>query len=235
MEKYLKEYQNINEKFSGIISESLTGKNLQMHAKASRFVEDYKQWIDFLEDSYEVVIYKEALSEYQSMLLFWCMGLYKHAFISLRSYFEATMFGIQLSTNELNFRLWKSETLDLYWSQIMDDNEGIFSKKFVQAFEPLFADEAYGMKEIAKRVYRECSEFIHNNYGATSLLPKATQFNQAIFELLADKVESINQVIIFALTMRYVEDIIERDKLSEFEEVIMDEIGYLGCAQEIYN
>ena len=41
--------------------------------------------------------------------------------------------------------------------------------------------------------------------------------------------------IIFALTMRYVEDIIERDKLSEFEEVIMDEIGYLGCAQEIYN
>ena len=156
MEKYLKEYQNINEKFSGIISESLTGKNLQMHAKASRFVEDYKQWIDFLEDSYEVVIYKEALAEYQSMLLFWCMGLYKHAFISLRSYFEATMFGIQLSTNELNFRLWKSETLDLYWSQIMDDNEGIFSKKFVQAFEPLFADEAYGMKEIAKRVYREC-------------------------------------------------------------------------------
>ena len=223
MEKYLKEYQNINEKFSGIISESLTGKNLQMHAKASRFVEDYKQWIDFLEDSYEVVIYKEALAEYQSMLLFWCMGLYKHAFISLRSYFEATMFGIQLSTNELNFRLWKSETLDL------------FSKKFVQAFEPLFTDEAYGMKEIAKKVYRECSEFIHNNYGATSVLPKATQFDQAIFELLADKVESINQVIIFALTMRYVEDIIERDKLSEFEEVIMDEIGYLGCAQEIYN
>ena len=224
MEKYLKEYQNINEKFSGIISESLTGKNLQMHAKASRFVEDYKQWIDFLEDSYEVVIYKEALAEYQSMLLFWCMGLYKQAFISLRSYFEATMFGIQLSTNELNFRLWKSETLDLYWSQIMDDNEGIFSKKFVQAFEPLFTDEAYGMKEI-----------IHNNYGATSLLPKATQFDQAIFELLADKVESINQVIVFALTMRYVEDIIEKDKLSEFEEVIMDEIGYLGCAQEIYN
>ena len=234
-EKYLKEYQNINEKFSGIISESLAGKNLQMHAKASRFVEDYKQWIDFLEDSYEVVIYKEALAEYQSMLLFWCMGLYKHAFISLRSYFEATMFGIQLSTNEFNFRLWKSETLDLYWSQIMDDNEGIFSKKFVQAFEPLFADEAYGMKEIAKKVYRECSEFIHNNYGATSLLPKATQFDQVIFELLADKVESINQVIVFAFTMRYVENIIEKDKLSEFEEVIMDEIGYLGCAQEIYN
>lgn len=114
-------------------------------------------------------------------------------------------------------------------------NEGIFSKKFVQAFEPLFADEAYGMKEIAKKVYRECSEFIHNNYGATSLLPKATQFDQVIFELLADKVESINQVIVFAFTMRYVENIIEKDKLSEFEEVIMDEIGYLGCAQEIYN
>ena len=218
----MQEYQNINGEFASIISKSLEADNLQVHAKAASFMDDFQQWIELLSDSYEVILYKEALSEYRSMLLFWCMGLYKHAFISLRSYFEATLFGVQLSTNELNFRLWKSESLDLYWSQITNENEGIFSK------------EAPYMRKIAVEVYRECSEFIHNNYGATTRLPKATQFDQEIFNLIGDKVESINQVIMFALTMRYMELIRRKEKVSNFEEPIMDSIGYLTCVQEIY-
>ena len=227
MQEYINEYQNINGEFAKIISKSLESDNLQTHAKAASFMDDFQQWIDLLSDSYEVVLYKEALSEYRSMLLFWCMGLYKHAFISLRSYFEATLFGVQLSANELNFRLWKSEALDLYWSQITNENDGIFES-------PLFCKEALYMRKIAVEVYRECSEFIHNNYGATTRLPKATQFNQEIFNLLGDKVESINQVIMFVMTMRYMELIRKKEEISNFEEPIMDLIGYLTCVQEIY-
>lgn len=181
MQEYVNEYQNINGEFAKIISKSLESDNLQVHAKAASFIDDFQQWIDLLSDSYEGVLYKEALSEYRSMLLFWSMGLYKHAFISLRSYFEATLFGVQLSANELNFRLWKSESLDLYWSQITNENDGIFAAKFVNAFNPLFCKEAFYMRKIAVGVYRECSEFIHNNYGATTRLPKATQFDQEIY------------------------------------------------------
>ena len=234
MQEYVNEYQNINGEFAKIISKSLESDNLQVHAKAASFIDDFQQWIDLLSDSYEGVLYKEALSEYRSMLLFWSMGLYKHAFISLRSYFEATLFGVQLSANELNFRLWKSESLDLYWSQITNENDGIFEAKFVNAFNPLFCKEAFYMRKIAVGVYRECSEFIHNNYGATTRLPKATQFDQEIFNLLGDKVESINQVIMFVLTMRYMELIRKKEKVSNFEEPIMDSIGYLTCVQEIY-
>lgn len=234
MQEYINEYQSINGEFAKIISKSLESDNLQTHAKAASFIDDFQQWIDLLSDSYEVALYKEALSEYRSMLLFWCMGLYKHAFISLRSYFEATLFGVQLSANELNFRLWKSESLDLYWSQITNENDGIFASKFVGAFAPLFCKEALYMRKIAVEVYRECSEFIHNNYGATTRLPKATQFDQKIFNLLGDKVESINQVIMFVLTMRYMELIRKKEEVSNFEEPIMDSIGYLTCVQEIY-
>lgn len=234
MQEYVNEYKNINSGFANIISESLKTDNVQVHAKAASFIDDFQQWIELLEDSYEVILYKEALSEYRSMLLFWCMGLYKHAFISLRSYFEATLFGVQLSANEWKFRLWKNGSLDLYWSQITNENDGIFSSKFVDAFSPLFCKEATGMRRIAIEVYRECSEFIHNNYGATTSLPDATQFDQKIFSLIADKVESINQVIIFVLTMRYMERIQGEEKISDFEGPIMDSIGYLTCVQEIY-
>ena len=101
MQEYIDEYQIINHNFSQIISESLKGENLQVHAKAASFIDDFQLWLELLSDSYELVLYKEALSEYRTMLLFWCMGLYKHAFISLRNYFEAILFGVQLSTNEL--------------------------------------------------------------------------------------------------------------------------------------
>lgn len=234
MQEYIDEYQNINHNFSKIISESLKDDNLRVHAKAASFIDDFLQWLDLLTDSYEVVLYKEALSEYRTMLLFWCMGLYKHAFISLRNYFEAILFGVQLSANELNYRLWKNESLDLYWSQITNENDGVFSNKFVGAFSPLFCEEAPGMRKIAVEAYRECSEFIHNNYGATSSLPNATQFDQKVFSLIGDKVESINQVIMYVLTMRYMEVIRKKEKVSDFEETIMDAIGYLACVQEIY-
>ena len=234
MQKYISQYSNINDEFAKIISKSLESENLQVHARAASFLDDFQQWIDLLLDRYEVVLYKEAVSEYRSMLLFWCMGLYKYAFMSLRSYFEAVLFGVQLSANELDFRLWKSESLDLYWSRIINEDDGIFANKFVGAFDPLFCKEALYMRKIAVEVYRECSEFIHNNYGAAIRLPKATQFDPKIFDLLRDKVESINQVIMFVLTMRYMELVREKDKVSNFEEPIMDSIGYLTCIQEIY-
>ena len=44
----------------------------------------------------------------------------------------------------------------------------------------------------------------------------------------------MNQVIMFVLTMRYMEKIREKEKVSDFEEPIMDSIGYLACVQEIY-
>ena len=78
MQEYINEYQNINGEFASIISKSLEADNLQVHAKAASFMDDFQQWIELLSDSYEVILYKEALSEYRSMLLFWCMGLYKH-------------------------------------------------------------------------------------------------------------------------------------------------------------
>lgn len=68
MNKYLEQYQSINRQFEKIINESLQGSNLRMHAKASAFIDDYETWISLIVDSYEVRIYREALSEYKAML-----------------------------------------------------------------------------------------------------------------------------------------------------------------------
>jgi TusA-related sulfurtransferase len=70
IQKHTSQYTNINNEFAEIISKSLESENLQVHAKAASFLDDFQQWIDLLLDRYEVVLYKEAVSEYRSMLLF---------------------------------------------------------------------------------------------------------------------------------------------------------------------
>lgn len=234
MNKYLEQYQSINRQFEKIINESLQGSNLRMHAKASAFIDDYETWISLIVDSYEVRIYREALSEYKAMLLFWNMGLYKYSFMALRGYFELTLFGVRLSTNELDFRLWKQSELDLYWSQIVDTDNGIFSSKFIKAFQPAFVETGKTMLNIAKSVYRECSEYIHSNYNTSDFLPEKTVFEQGVFENVANKVETVNQVIRFVFTVRYLEEIINKGKILDFENCIMDNIGFIPCISEIY-
>lgn len=234
MKDYLNQYKVINKQFSSIIEESLKNKNLQVHAKVANFIEDYETWVSLINNAYEVTIYKEALSEYKAMLLFWNMGLYKYSFMALRGYFELTLFGIQLSSNELNFRLWKQSELDLYWSQIMDEENGIFSKQFIKAFQPSFVDDAKSIRQLAKSVYRECSEYIHSNYNTTNFLPEKTCFDQEVFELIGNKVETINQIITFVFCVRYLELVNKSCKLIDFENCIMDSIGFLPCIREIY-
>ncbi len=234
MEEYLKQYQNINKQFGEIIGESLQGANLRTHAKAASFIEDFEAWMMLVNDSYENCIYKEALSQYKAMLLFWNMGLYKYSFMALRGYFELTLLGIQLSTSELNYRLWKQSEMDLYWSQIVDPDNGIFSVKFIKAFQPSFIENGKSMLAIAKNVYRECSEYIHSNYNTVGFLPETTRFAQDVFDNIASKVETINQVISFMFTVRYLEKLIRDGKLAEYENCIMDNIGFVPCISEVY-
>ncbi len=235
MDKYIEQYQDINKQFGRIICESLQGKNLRIHAKAAAFAKDYEAWINLNDNSYEVDIYKEALEQYKTMLLFWNMGLYRYSFMALRGYFELTLFGVQLSTNELNYRLWKQSGLDLYWSQIISGDNGIFSVNFIKAYQPSFAEYSTTILGMAKNVYRECSEYIHSNYNTVVFLPEDTVFSQDVFDSIASKVETINIIITFVFTVRYLEKLISNNKLEEYENCIMDNIGYIPCISEIFN
>lgn len=54
------------------------------------------------------------------------------------------------------------------------------------------------------------------------------------FDCIASKVETINQVISFMFTVRYLEKLICENKLEEYENCIMDNIGFIPCISEVY-
>lgn len=88
MQEYINEYQNINGEFASIISKSLEADNLQVHAKAASFMDDFQQWIELLSDSYEVILYKEAFC--LSIVLCFCFGVWGYINMLL-FHFEAIL------------------------------------------------------------------------------------------------------------------------------------------------
>lgn len=220
------QYTNICNELSQIVQNSLNDSNAQNHAKASCFLNDVMKVLSSLDKRYEFTIYQEALNEYRNCLLFWSTGLYKHAYMALRSYFELFLFGIKLSHNEFEFRLWKNGNKDLYWSEITDDDNGIFSSIYIKSFciELIEYNNQYG--NLAKTCYRVCSEYIHNNYNRF-IGDKPIEFNQDEFDNISTLIKSINNIICFQFFVRYWDWVSATGSVHIIEDMICDNIGFI--------
>jgi len=235
MSDYSSYYLSLNDNFKDIISECLNEKNIPMHAKASSFLKDFKNWIEIIEDfSFETCIYNEAFQEYNSMILFWTMGLYKHAYFALRSCIELLSFGIFLSTNELNYRLWKQGQFDISWAAIVDENSGVYSKNFIKCFAPNFSSTNSAFLRLSKNLYRECSEYVHSNFNIIVTLPESFMFDQKTFEDLGKKAEIATQIITYLFLIRYNEKLDSVSKIK-LENTIIENLSWLPEAHEFYN
>ncbi len=219
MTDYRDTYIEINNQFKEIITQSLTDAgNYKKHAEIASFFDDYKRFIGLCKNEEIEVIFNEANAEYRTMLLFYCMGLYKNAYMSLRGYFELTLFGILISTSDFAFRKWKNDKKDVRWCEITGE-DGIFSTDFVEIYNNKLVSYSEEMKEDAKHLYRTCSEYIHSGYQV-SVLDEKTVFNQEIFDQIYTNVKSINRIISYAFSVRYGEKMLKSENKDYYASII---------------
>ena len=102
-------YLKINHNLQENIQASLSSSHYTLFANANAFIDDYGLWQKWIAEKYGIEIFSLALSEYETALLFAVQSLYKQAFSSLRAYLEHTLFGIQLTTNLLQYLNWKQD------------------------------------------------------------------------------------------------------------------------------
>ncbi len=226
MDEYLDYYLQVNKQFGLIIEKSLENENISKHAKVASFLEDYFTLKQMASDEIDV-IFSEAYAEYRTMLLFMCMGLYKNAYMSLRGYFELTLFGISVSVSDISFRKWKIEKLDIIWRNIIDSDAGIFSIDFIETYYPELIEYGKEMTEEAKCYYRICSEFIHSGYKV-AILDEKTEFNQEYFDRICEVIQAINKIITFAFVVRYGDEIShseDKDRINTIIDEYIPEIN----------
>lgn len=210
--KIEEQYNKIGESVSGILGSSLANPDLELLASNHSFVIDFDIWLDILKDRPEHSIFKNAIKEYQISILNNCLGLYQQAFMGLRFFLERSLVAIQFSANEIELNLWKIGERDTYWTELMNEEKGIFSTRFCKAFFPEIKEEITHFKAITKKVYRECSEYVHGNNSVIDKIPDSLEYSKDLFEEWNTKADTIKRIILFTLCLRYLKFLKDDDR-----------------------
>lgn len=227
-------YIGIHSQCQDILTETFKEGLAGIHSKSHNYIGDLSLWIAVLEQRPEVILLKSALKEYQFGLIAVTLGLYRQAFMALRLFVEQSFAAVHFSGNEFQLRLWMQGQQDIFWQSLIDHDNGIFSKKFVGAFNPQLVEESFVYREMARTVYRECSEFSHGNFITQVTLPEKLEFSKDIFEGWHDKAETACLVVMFGLCVRYL-CFFDAGQRTSVESSIMEHLGYVSTIRAFYD
>ena len=228
----IEQYKAIGATTMEILDKSLQDEDIDLLSSNHSFIFDFSLWLDVLRDRPEISILQNAIKEYQMSILSNNMGLYQQAFMGLRFFLERTLVAILFSANEMELSLWKLGERDTYWSELMDEEKGIFSSKFCRAFFPELKDEIIHFKVVTKKVYRECSEYVHGNQSIFNKIPNDLGYSVEVFHEWNSKADTIKRVILFAFCLRYLKSL-QNENISKVETSLSEEFKTITPIIEI--
>ncbi|MCQ2049467.1 MAG: hypothetical protein MJZ22_00425 [Candidatus Saccharibacteria bacterium] len=200
-------------------------------SKCFTFCEDFREWINCCPNFADIPLVKDAEIECENSIILCSMGFYKEAITALRQFFEHTLFSIFLSTNDYKYRLWLLGQYDMSWATITDDNDGLFSKRFVKAYAHSADDDTnVQLLHLSKTVYRECSEFVHGNFCKISMRSQNLKFSQECLEKFLSYFCNAQYVVCLTMFIRFNDIFKDNSVLTALEPILAE---YLGTQQEI--
>lgn len=218
-------YLNIHESLHKNMKKTFSSSYYIQITSANAFIDDFALWVKWIGEKYGIEIFELAISEYRTSILFCLQSLYKQAFTALRACLEHTMFGIQLSTNLYAYLSWKKSKKDVYWSEITNVDNGPFSQNYFSLFFPELHSSSQLILDLAKRVYRECSEYTHGNYTIWKSTNAQGMYDEELLKKFLDNLESVKYIIEFSLFIRFIKEI-PSDEISIFEPQINEHLGH---------
>lgn len=227
-------YDELYADMGRILGTSLSGGYGVLQNRSHTRAEDFQVWMEVLGGRPEIELLDSAFREYQFGLAALATGVYRQAFGALRGFVEGSLGAVYLSAKEVYLRLWLKGKRDLFWGNVTDENKGIYSNDFVQAFCDDIRKEVKHCRAMAVKVYRETSEYIHGNPSAQRALPKKLIFVPEAYEAWHEKAEAAIYVVHFSLFMRYGE-LLSDEEIGKLESVLSGNLGHLTAVQRRLN
>lgn len=201
------------------------GKLSKLHQEAHVRLTEMETLYDAVSSRRERSFYSLAAQLFADGLCQLASANYRLAFYCLRGFLELTSAGVRNSAFELDLREWAAGRRDISWTAIVSEDSGCYSKPFIRSFAPGMEADAPHYLALAKRAYRECSEYVHGNpssHGLTHAID-ATRAEQW-FELC----EVACAASMFAFVARYLEDLVN-DPACQLEvfSIVSSEFGHI--------
>lgn len=219
-------YRQLNTKCGEILEASLADGRERSLAAAHLCVHEFETWHASLEPRLECYLVNSTGRELQYALLSVVQGHYGHAFKSLRLVLELGLQAVYLSSNAVAVREWLASKKDTNWNEILSDENGVFSARFVGVFCADLLPHRNAYNNLAKALYRECSECVHGNVQKHIGFPKYLSFNGATLDLWHRKLQHVVLVIQFAFFLRYFDELTLAQQRA-LELILADRLGHV--------
>lgn len=226
----VKHLQKLRERLNSVFSETidsgqLTGKS---HYYATCLYELGQQ----LEDQAIAGMLKSVAAQLESATLFSAFGLYRQAFSALRLALELGFGACYFSVHRLDLNEWLDGKRDIKWAQLIDEDNGVLSSRFSNAFFPELDCEAKKISKRAKALYRELSEFVHGNHETWLDGGLAIAFNHDANQRYHSKCQEAFEIILFTLCCRYLKSL--NDTKLDAVDFINEELKHLGPVRTVF-
>lgn len=160
---------------------------------------------ELLKDTATVTILKEVSYDLLSSIYISTNGMYRNAYISLRSAIELGIGFFYFTDHNYDFLDWKRNKFDMTWTRLNDYEKGVLSERYIKLFnEQLNSTEFI---EVVNEVYRECSEYVHGKYEYMHSLKSSSKitFNKETFIRWGSMFIKIIDLILILLSVRFKE------------------------------
>lgn len=168
------------------------------HASANIY-----EFCDIFADPDEKKILEIVCAQLDSATYTLTIGLYRQAFASLRLAFEMALAAIHFSTNKLELIEWINNKQDIKWSKLIDEDNGVLSKRFARAFFDKLENHIEDYRKTAITTYRYLSEYVHGNNDTWENSGIKLTFNENIIQKYIEYFKNSTDVILFLLICRY--------------------------------
>jgi hypothetical protein len=215
----IKEYFiKLNDESQSVFNQSISNRDKlgKLHHLSSCIYE----FSNSIHDQQEKIILETVSAQLESSNYNLIIGLYRQAFSSLRLALEMGLAAVYFSARKLELHEWLDGRMDIKWSKLIDEENGVLSKRFTKAFFSEMTEEVEVYRNKAVTVYRRLSEYVHGNNETWTNGGIKLTYKDVFFDKYCEYYSVVSEVILFSVVCRYVKqfDDSERESLQFLPE-----------------
>lgn len=215
-------YKKLNKQKNITFLTSLENKSLL--GFSHDLIVNIDDWYKITQEHSSIKLLKNAIEQIDISCLHILDGLYRSGFTALRLSLEMVTGAIYFSANNLEFEEWLKGGYDLNWSTILDEENGILSTRFANAYYPALASIRGNYFTRTKKLYRELSEMVHGNNSTWNFDNPEIIIDQNRINQYMKILDEFSKIMNFQMCLRFLNNLTE-DKIVIIESHLIDSIG----------
>lgn len=215
-------YKKLNDQKNITFSSTLDNKPLL--GLSHDLIINIDDWYKVTQGHASISLLKNSIEQIDISCLHILDVLYRSGFTALRLSLEMLTGAIYFSANNLEFEEWLKGGYDMNWSTILDEENGVLSRRFAKAYFPECADIRGSYFTRTKKLYRELSEMVHGNNSTWKFDNPSITIDKGLIDQYIKALKEFAVILNFQMCIRFLNNL-SPEEITTIETHITDSLG----------